>query len=178
MLVNELKFKALKVSAESVLPIVKTVNIEGHEITFKITHFQSGFGSGKKSVVSGCVRREDNKTEKELETADIEKVRRVCASLCELTTTGRTTGRKTRTPKESTEVDKLRQNLAVARRLPKEWVKIDAAAVWKAYKEARYTDRQARIRKVREEEVAPLLKKIEKAKLSEEARALLLASLQ
>ena len=147
-------------------------------MNFNITAFASGYGSGKKTVVSGSVKRVDNDTQKLFEYSDIEKLRRIISSLCELSASGRTTERKPRAVKEQTEVDKLRQNLAVARRLPKEWVTIDAAAVWRAYKDAKYIDRQERIRKIRQEEVTPLLKKIEKAKLSDEARALLLASLQ
>ena len=177
MLLNELNLKALNINAQTILPVEQTIDVEGKELKIKITGFQTGFGSGKKTVVSGSIKRVDNNTEKVIENADIEKVRRVCASLCELSKSGRTTERKPRTPKEPTEVDKLRQNLAVARRLPK-WVKIDAAAVWKAYQEAKYTDRQNYIKKIRQEEVTPILKKIEKAKLSDEARALLLASLQ
>ena len=133
MLLDELNLKALNVSAESILPLEKVVNVEGKELTFKITAFQNGFGSGKKTVISGSIKRVDNGTEKLLENSDVEKVRRVVASLCELTTSGRSE-RKPRAPKGITEVAKLRQNLAVARRLPKEWVTIDAAAVWKATK--------------------------------------------
>ena len=177
MLLNELNLRALNVSAE-VLPVSKNLNVEGKELIFKITAFKSGYGSGKKSVVSGSVKRIDNGTEKPIENADIEKVRRVVSSLCELTQSGRTTARKPRAVKERTNVEELRQNLAVARRLPKEWLKIDTAAVWKAYQEAKEKDRQENIKKIREKEVTPLLRQIEKAKLSDEARALLLASLQ
>ena len=178
MLLNELNLKALNISASSVLPVYVTLNIEGKELEFKITAFQTGFGSGKKSVISGFIKRANNNTTKLIENADIEKVRRVCASLCELTQRERTIERKSRAVKEQTEVEKLRASLAVARRLPKDWITIDAAAVWKAYKEAKYRDRQEHIKKVRQAEVTPILKQIEKAKLSDEARALLLASLQ
>ena len=140
MLLNELNLKALNVSAESVLPVEKVLNVEGKEVTFKITAFQTAYGSGKESVVSGSIHRADNDTTKLIENADVEKVRRVVSSLCELTQSGRTGERKPRTPKEQSEVDKLRQSLAVARRLPKEWIKIDTAAVWKAYQEAKKKD--------------------------------------
>ena len=176
MLLNEMNLKALCVSAESVLPVEKVLNVEGYELTFKITAFQSGYGSGKKTVVSGMVSLNDaNHTSTEMNNSDIETIRRKVAKLLGLKNT---TERKTRTPKEMSEVDKLRQNLAVARRLPKEWIKIDAAAVWKAYQDAKYKDRQEHIKRIRQAEVTPLLKRIEKAKLSDEARALLLASLQ
>ena len=145
MLLSELNLRYLSVSAESVLPVVRLANVEGNEITFKITAFQSGFGSGKKSVISGSVKRADNGTEKPLENADIEKVRRVVASLCELTSSGRTSERKPRTPKVSeekiSEVEKLRQALAVARRLPKEWIKIDPNKLRAAFIDARKKDR-------------------------------------
>ena len=176
MLLSELNMKALNVSAESVLPLSTSVNIEGFIVEFKITAFVSGFGSGKKSVISGTISLNDaNHTGTELNNSDIETIRRKVKKLLGLKTTSE---RKPRTPKEQTEVEKLRQSLAVARRLPKTWVKIDAAAVWKAYQEAKYMDRQEHIKKIRQEEVTPLLKKIAKAKLSDEARALLLASLQ
>ena len=146
MLLSEFNFKALNVNAQSVLPMVKNLAIEGVEVEFKIIAFASGFGSGKKTVVSGSVKRADNGTEKPLECADIEKVRRVCASLCELTTSGRTSERKPRAPKavkevKISEVEKMRQNLAVARRLPKEWVRIDANKLRAAFIDARKKDK-------------------------------------
>ena len=145
MLLSELNLKALNVSASSVLPMVKNLAIEGVEVEFKIIAFASGFGSGKKSVISGSVKRTDNGTEKLLENADIEKVRRVVASLCELTSSGRTSERKPRTPKVSevkiSEVEKLKQNLAVARRLPKEWIRVDANKLRAAFIDARKKDR-------------------------------------
>ena len=145
MLLSELNLKALNVSAESVLPLTVSASIEDIEVKFNITAYQTAYGSGKKTVISGSIHRADNDTTKLIENADIEKVRRVVSSLCELTTSGRTSGRKPRTPKEQpviekTEVEKLRDSLAVARRLPKEWVKIDTAAVWKAYQEAKKRD--------------------------------------
>ena len=145
MLLSELNLKALNVSATSVLPLSVSASIEGKEVIFKITAFQSGYGSGKKTVVSGSVKRADNGTEKMIENADIEKVRRVVASLCELTQSGRTTERKPRTKKEAevkiSEIKKLKQNLAVARRLPKEWIKIDANKLRAAFIDARKKDR-------------------------------------
>lgn len=141
MLVNELNLRYLSVSAESILPVVRRANVEGREIEFKVTAFQSGYGSGKKSVISGSVKRADNGTEKLIECADIEKVRRVVASLCELTSSGRTSERKPRAPKGQSEVEKLRQALAVARRLPKEWVKIDPNKLRSAFIDARKKDR-------------------------------------
>ena len=145
MLLSELNLRSLGVNAESVLPVEKNLNIEGYEITFKVAAFQSGFGSGKKTVISGSVKRADNGTKKLLENADIEKVRRVCASLCELTTSGRTTVRKPRAQKKVeekiSEAAKLRQALSVARRLPKEWIKIDPNKLRAAFIDARKKDR-------------------------------------
>ena len=180
MLLQELKFKALNVNAESVLPVNSTLNVEGFEITFRITAFQSGFGSGKKTVISGSIKRMDNGTEKLIENADVEKVRRVVSSLCELTTSGRISERKPRTPKGTSEVDKLRQSLAVARRLCQlnSWVKLDMNELRIAFKRARKEDREREQKALQVRAIAPILEKIEKAKLSDEARALLLASLQ
>ena len=142
MLLSELKLRALNVSAESVFPVKKSVNIEGHELEFKITAFASGFGSGKKSVISGTISLNDtNHTSTELNNSDIEIVRRKVAQLLGLKNTKE---RKPRAPKEQhviiTEVEKLRQNLAVARRLPKEWVKIDAKNLRSAFRCARKKD--------------------------------------
>ena len=182
MLLNELNLRYLSVSAESVLPVVRHANVEGNEITFKITAFQSGFGSGKKSVISGSVKRADNGTEKTLENADIEKVRRIVASLCELTSSGRTSERKPRAPKGQTEVEKLRASLAVARRIcpfnefANSWLIIDAKALRAHFKLARKEDRENARKALQARAVDPLLAKIEK--LSPEERALLLASLQ
>ena len=176
MLLNELNLKALNINAQTILPVEQTINVEGKELKIKIVNFQSNYGSGKKSVISGSIHRADNDTTKLIENADVEKVRRVVASLCELTTSGRTSGRKPRTPKEQTEVDKLRQSLAVARRLPKQWVKIDTTILRAFFKEARQIDREKAREALKEKAVTPLLAKIEK--LSPEERALLLASLQ
>ena len=166
MLLSELNLRALNVSAESVLPVEQVANVEGYEVTFKITAFQSGYGSGKKSVISGSVKRADNGTEKPLENADIEKVRRVVASLCELTNSGRTTERKPRAQKKVeekiSEVEKLRQALAVVRRLPKEWIKIDANKLRTAFMDARKKDRMpAKLASLSELDAAKQLKAYE-----------------
>lgn len=143
MLLDELNLKALAVNAQSVLPIEKILNVEGRELKFKITAFQSGFGSGRKTVISGTISLNDvNHTSIELENSDIESIRRKVSKLCGLKTTS---ARKPRAPKEQpvivkTEVEKLRDSLAVARRLPKEWVTINAGAVWIAYQKAKQLD--------------------------------------
>lgn len=142
MLLNELNLKALAVNAQSVLPIEKILNVEGRELKFKITAFQNRFGSGKKSVISGSVSLNDeNHTSIALENYDIEEIRRKVSKLCGLKTSS---ARKSRAPKEpvivKTEVEKLRDSLAVARRLPKEWVTINTAVVWKAYQKAKQLD--------------------------------------
>ena len=117
-----------------------------------------------------------------LENADIEKVRRVCAPLCELTQSGRTSERKPRAPKEQTEVAKLRASLAVARRLctfnefENSWLIIDAKALRAHFRLARKEDREKASEALKARAVAPILEKV--AKLSPEERALLLASLQ
>lgn len=140
MLLNELNLKALNINAESVLPMEKILNVEGYEIEFKITAFASGYGNGKKSVISGSVSHKG--TSYPLENSDIESIRRKVSKLCDLKTTSE---RKTRASKEQpviikTEVEKLRESLAVARRLPKEWITINAAGVWKAYQKAKQVD--------------------------------------
>ena len=143
MLLSELNLKALNVSAESVLPVEKIMNIEGFEVTFKIAGFQSGYGSGKKSVISGMVSLNDaNHTSTELNNSDIENIRRKVAKLVGLKSTSE---RKPRTPKVSevklSEVEKLKQNLAVARRLPKEWLTINPNKLRTAFIDARKKDR-------------------------------------
>ena len=142
MLLSELNMKALNVSAESILPVVRHANVEGHEIEFKITAFQSGYGSGKKSVVSGSVKRADTGVLFVLENSDIESIRRKVARLVGL----KNSERKPRAPKavkevKISEVEKMRQNLAVARRLPKEWVRIDANKLRAAFIDARKKDK-------------------------------------
>ena len=178
MLLNELNLKALNVSAESVLPVEKVVNVEGKEVIFKITAFKSGFGTGKKTVVSGSAKRTDNGTTCVFDLLDIEKLRRALAKLCELTTSGRISERKPRAPKESTEVEKLRQSLAVARRLCSShtWVELDTKKLRASFFAARLIDRKNKEEALKARAVAPILERV--AKLSAEERALLLASLQ
>lgn len=142
MLINELNLRALNISADSVLPMCQTLNVEGRELEFKITHFQSGFGSGKKSVISGSVSLNDeNHTSITLDKSDIESIRRKVSKLCGLKTSSARKPRKLKDqPVIVTEVEKLRDSLAVARRLPKEWVTINTAGVWKAYQRAKKLD--------------------------------------
>lgn len=178
MLLNDLNLKALNVSAFSELPKIKNINIEGYEIEFKITAFQSSFGSGKKTVISGTARRVDNNTTIEYENADVEKLRRGISKLCELTQSGRSSGRKSRAPKDSTKVDELKKTLAVVRRVRSSscWLEIDTKKLRAAFKVARKEDRERAKEALKERAVSPLLAKIEK--LSPEERALLIASLQ
>ena len=180
MLLSELNLKALNVSAESVLPVEKSVNVEGYEVTFKIAAFQSGYGSGKKSVISGMVSLNDaNHTSTNLENSDIENIRRKVAKLMGLKTTSE---RKPRAPKEQTEVAKLRASLAVARRIcpfnefANSWLIIDAKALRAHFRLARKEDREKARKALQARAVDPILEKV--AKLSPEERALLLASLQ
>ena len=180
MLLNELNLKALNVSAESVLPLLTSINVEGFIVEFKITAFASGFGSGKKTVISGTISLNDtNHTSTELNNSDIESVRRKVAKLIGLKNTSE---RTPRTPKEQTEVNKLRQSLAVARRLcpfnefANPWLIIDAKVLRTYFKLARKEDRKKAQEALKEKAVNPLLAKIEK--LSPEERSLLLASLQ
>ena len=139
MLLSELNLKALCVSAESVLPVKKSINVEGHEIEFFITSFCSGYGSGKKSVISGTISLKDaNNTSTEMNNSDIESIRRKVAKLLGLKNT---TERKPRAVKTETEIDKLRQNLEVARRLPKGWINFNVKEIRHAFKDARKKDR-------------------------------------
>lgn len=78
--------------------------------------------------------------------------------------------------KESTEVDKLKKSLAVARRLPQQWCKIDTVVLRAFFKDARKIDRENMQKALKARAVAPILERV--AKLSAEERALLLASLQ
>ena len=178
MLLSELNLRALNVNADSVLPLSVSTSVEGKELTFKITAFQSGYGSGKKTVISGSITRADNDTTKLIENADIEKVRRVVASLCELTSSGRTKERKPRAPKEISVVKQVSDTLAIARRAlaKNDWLTIDAKKLRTAFKTARKIDRENAQKALQARAVDPLLAKIEK--LSPEERALLLASLQ
>ena len=175
MLLNELNLRYLSVSTESVFPVVRRANVEGHEIEFKVTAFQSGFGSGKKSVISGSVLRKDTGVLFVLENSDIEVIRRKVARLIGLKNT---TARKPRAPKERTKVEELKSTLAVARRVRSSccWVDINANELRTAFKAARDTDRENARKALQARAVDPLLAKIEK--LSPEERALLLASLQ
>ena len=176
MLLNELKMSVLNVNAESVLPVVKTLNIEGRELNFKITAFQSGYGSGKKSVISGTISLNDaNHTSTELINSDIESIRRKVAKLIGLKNTSE---RKPRAVKERTKVEELKNILAVARRVRSScnWIDINTKNLRTAFKAARETDRERAKEALKEKAVSPLLAKIEK--LSPEERALLLASLQ
>ena len=152
MLLQELNLKALCVSASSVLPVVKTLNVEGKELEFKITDFKSGFGSGKKTVISGAVECKGIDTKFIFENSDIEKVRRFAGLAAGVSKNGRFKSGTLRASRTITEVKKLSENFKTARAVfaKCDWVKIDV--------------------------VDPLLSKI--AKLSPEERALLLASLQ
>lgn len=143
MLINELNLRALNISADSVLPMCQTLNVEGRELEFKITHFQSGFGSGRKTVISGTISLNDeNHTSIALENSDIESIRRKVSKLCGLKASNERKPRKLKDQSVivKTEVEKLRDSLAVARRLPKEWVTINTAGVWKAYQKAKQLD--------------------------------------
>ena len=180
MLLGEFNLKALNVSATSVLPLSVSASIEGKEVIFKITAFQSGYGSGKKTVVSGMVSLNDaNHTSTELNNSDIESIRRKVAKLIGLKNTSE---RKPRAHKELTEVEKLRASLAVARRIcpfnefANSWLIIDAKVLRAAFKNARKVDRENAQEALKEKAVNPLLAKIKK--LSPEERALLIASLQ
>lgn len=176
MLLSELNMRALGVSAASVLPICKDLSVEGRKLKFKITAIQSGYGSGKKTVISGSIARLDSSTERVIECLDIEKVRRVCASLCELTTGGRVKKRNMIKTKERTRVTELRLSLAVVRSLSCSWLSIDADELRAAFKSAREIDREKARKALQARAVAPILERV--AKLSPEERALLLASLQ
>ena len=174
MLLNELNMKALNVSAESVLPVEQIINVEGKMLKIRVIDFKTGYGSGKKSVVSGSISLNDtNHTSTEMNNNDIETIRRKVSKLLGLKTTS---NRKPRSVKEQTEVEKLRQNLAVARRLPKQWININIEVLRAFFKEARQTDREKAKEALQARAVAPILEKV--AKLSAEERALLLASLQ
>ena len=175
MFLSELNLRSLGVNATSVLPVNVALCIEGNELSFNITAFQSGHGSGKKSVVSGSIKRTDNGTTILLENSDIESVRR---KVCKLLLLSTTCARKPRTPKVDTEVKKISETLKVVRRLclSNTWVSIDTDQLRNAFKEAHDTDRENARKALQARAVNPLLAKIEK--LSPEERALLLASLQ
>ena len=97
MLLHELNLKALNVNAESVLPMEQTIDVEGKVLKIKIVNFQSNYGSGKKTVISGTISLDDmNKTTVELNNCDIETVRRKISKLLGL----KRSDRKSRTTKE------------------------------------------------------------------------------
>ena len=167
MLLSELNFKALNVNAGSVLPMEQVINIEGKVLKIKIVDFQSNYGSGKKTVISGTISMND--TSIELINSDIEVVRKKIAELLGLKSKPRTT---------KTEVEKLKQSLAVARRLcnANPWLMINVHALRAHFKLAKKTDRKNKQEALKARAVNPILEKV--AKLSTEERALLLASLQ
>ena len=175
MLLSELNLRSIGVNASSVLPVVKNLAIEGVEVEFKITAFQSGYGSGKKSVVSGAVLRKDTGVLFVLENSDIEVIRRKVAKLIGLKTTSE---RKPRTPKVDTEVKKISDTLKVVRRIYASycWVDINVEKLRNEFKAAREIDRENKREMLKAHAVAPILERV--AKLSPEERALLLASLQ
>ena len=172
MLLNELNLKALNVNAASLLPMEQTIDIEGKVLKIKIVNFQSNYGSGKKTVISGTISLDDMNTSIELINCDIETVRRKISKLLGLKSTS---DRKART---TTEVEKLRQSLGVARRLcnANPWLMINAPALRASLKCARKTDRKNKEEALKARVINPILEKV--AKLSAEERALLLASLQ
>ena len=173
MLLSELNLKALNVNAESVLPMEQIIDVEGKRLKIKIVDFQSRYGSGKKSVVSGTISLDDiNKTSFELINTDIEAIRRKVGKLLGL----ERSDRKPRTTQ--TEVEKLRQSLGVARRLcdTNPWLIINAPALRAHFKIARKKDLKNKEEALKARAVNPILVKV--AKLSAEERALLLASLQ
>ena len=139
----------------------------------KIVNFQSNYGSGKKTVVSGSASY--GNTTYNFINKDITGLRVSVAKTLGIKNTAKVTTR-IRTLKERTKVEELKSTLAVARRLPKKWVKIDIKELRTAFKDARMTDRKNKQEALKEKAVSPLLAKI--AKLSDEERALLLASLQ
>ena len=177
MLLTELNLKALNVNAASVLPMEQVIDVEGKVLKIKIVNFQSNYGSGKKTVISGTISLDDtNKTSVELNNCDIETTRRKLAKLLGL----ERSDRKLRTTQ--TEVEKLRQSLAVARRLcnfnefANPWLLVNVPALRAHFKLARKTDRKNKEEALKARAVNPILEKV--AKLSAEERALLLASLQ
>ena len=179
MLLNELNLKALCVSAESVLPVVKNLNVEGRELEFKITAFASGYGSGKKTVVTGSVECKGTNTKFFFENVDIEKLRRFTGLAAGVSKNGRfKQGTLRAKHKEITEVKKLSETFKTARAvfLKCNWIKLDTNELRAAFKRAREIDHENARKALQARAVNPLLAKIEK--LSPEERALLLASLQ
>ena len=178
MILNELNLKALNVSAVSVLPVFTTLNIEGKELNFNITAFASGYGSGKKTVVSGTVECKGTNTKFFFENSDIEKLRRFAGTAAGVSKNGRFKSGTLRAPRTITEVKKLSEPFKTARAVVSKcnWIKLDTEELRTAFKRAREIDRETKQKALQARAVDPLLAKI--AKLSAEERALLLASLQ
>lgn len=172
MLLSELNLKALNINAQTVLPVEQSIDVEGKVLKIKIVNFQSNYGSGKKSVVSGSASY--GNTTYEFINKDVIGFRASVAKTLGIKNTAKVT--RIHTTKGQSEVDKLRQSLAVARRLPSQWVKIDTTVLRAFFNEARKTDRENARKALQARAVAPLLEKV--AKLTPEERALLLASLQ
>lgn len=178
MLLNELNLKALNVSASSVLPYSTTLNVEGRELEFKITAFASGFGSGRKTVISGSVECKGTDTKFLFENADIEKLRRFAGLAAGVSKNGRFKSGTLRASRTITEVKKLSETFKTARAVSAKcnWIKLDTDELRAAFKRAREIDRENARKALQARAVDPLLSKI--AKLTPEERALLLASLQ
>ena len=174
MLLQELNLKALNVNAQTILPVEQTINIEGKLLKIKIVNFQSKYGSGKKSVVSGSASY--GNTTYEFINKDVIGFRASVAKTLGIKNTAKVT--RIHTTKGQSEVEKLRASLAVARRLcaSHTWVEVDAKKLRSSFWAARQTDRKKAQDALKEKAVNPLLAKIEK--LTPEERALLLASLQ
>lgn len=137
MLLNELNLKALNINTQTILPVEQIIDVEGKVLKIKIVNFQSNYGSGKKTVVSGSASY--GNTTYEFINKDVIGLRASVAKTLGIKNTAKVT--RIRTPKETTEVDKLRQSLALARRLSKEWITIDAPKLRTAFKDARKKDR-------------------------------------
>lgn len=128
----------LKMFKSNELP--STVNYDEGKIV--VNRYITGYGSGKKTVVDGWFTTTTGTYQ--IIYLDIQQLKTKLLKWCGATTP--TSERKPRTPKEQpvaikTEVEKLRDSLAIARRLPKEWITIDVAALRKAYQRARQVDK-------------------------------------
>ena len=174
MLLSELNLKALNINAQTMLPVCKTLKVEGKELEFKITAFQTGFGSGKKTVVSGSVECKKTVTKFCFENSDIEKLRRFAGLAAGVSFKTLRASRTTTT----TEVKKLSATFKTARAVVSQcnWIKLDTEELRAAFKAARDTDRKNAREALKARAVAPILEKV--AKLTPEERALLLSSLQ
>lgn len=178
MLLSELNLKALNINAQTVLPVEQSIDVEGKVLKIKIVNFQSNYGSGKKSVVSGSASY--GNTTYEFINKDVIGFRASVAKTLGIKNTAKVT--RIRASKEQTEVEKLRQSLAVARRLcpfnefSNPWLIINVKALRAHFRLARKEDRIKAQEALKARAVDPLLAKIEK--LTPEERALLLASLQ